>query len=537
MHEVQPASARPSPILHRDKDWLVVDKPCGLATHAGQPGELGAVEWLDLHLGIQAYVVSRLDRETSGALLLAMNPAASGRAQEIHESGAAVKIYEFYSGVDIRTQGQPDVWTRQDPLDGRTATTQFTRLGVICSTPGPGYSTPLVHYSARISRGRKHQVRRHAALSGIPLLGDPHYGGADFPRLCLHCVEIRWPEIPRPVRSPLPAGMAGLPENSARDGAFDLCRDRRGAWPAAVSDAFRVVNRREIPDLPAVIDVYGSWFDAVWYAEDVPLADAQAALAPFLDRAGKVWGVQGGVIRTHRRNPHGQTLVGESLVVGQRPPQVFAVAEHGLRFQINLLKTQHTGLFLDQRDNRARVGRLAPGRRIANLFAFTCAFSVAAAAERAEVVFSVDTARPCLNTGKANFQLNGLTDTGIGKFVQEDVRKWLRRQEKRRCADGAGCPPFGLVICDPPVFAASRDGGQFSLVKEWPWLAAQVAGLLEVRGDAFFANNHSTGDHAAYRQQLQEHFLEVTDLPAPLDFPVLPGRPPHVRAFHCRGPR
>jgi len=58
-------------ILYRDRSWLVVDKPTGMATHAGNPGELGVVEWLDLHLGIKAHVVSRLDRATSGALLLA----------------------------------------------------------------------------------------------------------------------------------------------------------------------------------------------------------------------------------------------------------------------------------------------------------------------------------------------------------------------------------------------------------------------------------------------------------------------------------
>ena len=71
-------------ILHQDKNWLVVDKPEGLATHAGKPGELGVVEWLELHHGLKTFVVSRLDRGTSGALLLALNPKASALAQRIH---------------------------------------------------------------------------------------------------------------------------------------------------------------------------------------------------------------------------------------------------------------------------------------------------------------------------------------------------------------------------------------------------------------------------------------------------------------------
>ena len=64
-------------IIHQSNNWLVVDKPAGLATHAGKPGELGAVEWLELHLGLKTHVVSRLDRGTSGVLLLALDANAS----------------------------------------------------------------------------------------------------------------------------------------------------------------------------------------------------------------------------------------------------------------------------------------------------------------------------------------------------------------------------------------------------------------------------------------------------------------------------
>ncbi|PIE75471.1 hypothetical protein CSA17_07300 [bacterium DOLJORAL78_65_58] len=82
-------------ILYRDDNWLAVDKPEGLATHAGKPGELGVVEWLRLHHGLETHVISRLDRGTSGVLLLARTAAASARAQEIHEQGLALKTYHF----------------------------------------------------------------------------------------------------------------------------------------------------------------------------------------------------------------------------------------------------------------------------------------------------------------------------------------------------------------------------------------------------------------------------------------------------------
>jgi len=112
-------------ILYRDQDWLAVDKPAGLATHAGHPGELGAVEWLALHLDLEAFVVSRLDAGTSGVLWLALHREASGLAQRLHEEGAALKTYVFLSPVDAREAGLPETWTRDDALDGHAARTAF----------------------------------------------------------------------------------------------------------------------------------------------------------------------------------------------------------------------------------------------------------------------------------------------------------------------------------------------------------------------------------------------------------------------------
>jgi 23S rRNA (cytosine1962-C5)-methyltransferase len=132
-----------------------------------------------------------------------------------------------------------------------------------------------------------------------------------------------------------------------------------------------------------------------------------------------------------------------------------------------------------------------------------------------------------------NFALNGLTEGGKGKFIQEDARKWLKRQQKRRREKPDEHQPLDLVICDPPVFASAKDGGKFSLVDEWPGLAAGVSALMEPAGVAVFANNHRSGDHAFYRRELEKSFGEVTDLRPPLDFPVFPRRPHHVRTFWC----
>ena len=514
-------------ILYRDDDWLVVDKPDGLATHAGKPGELGAVEWLSLHHGLETHVISRLDRGTSGVLLLARSAAASGRAQEVHEQGLALKTYHFL------TPARPasETWVCDEPLDGKEARTEFRTLG-----PGGRPSTAAGHgeltrVEARIRRGRKHQIRRHAFATGVPILGDREYGGENFGRVCLHCRQVDWPGLDEPLVSPDPPSFMALAAGEKPDLA--LCHDRRLQWLPTITDTFRAVHRDEVPGLPAAVDVYGPYFDAIWFDETADPRKAADRLDPVLGEISRRYGCRGGIIRTHRRNPHQRGLVTETRVLGEAPPDFFTVQEHGLQYEISLTRTQHTGLFLDQRDTRRRVFLAAEGKRLGNLFAYTCSFSVAAIAAGGEVAFSVDVARPGLNTGKRNFELNGLQDGGKGKFVQEDVRRWLERQLRRQEEKPDEWQDLDLMVCDPPVFASSKKGGKFSVEKEWPRLAEATRRLLGPGGQALFANNHRGGDHAAYRRALAERFASVTDLRPPLDFPVAEGRPHHVRLFWC----
>lgn len=532
-------------ILHRDDDWLVVAKPTGLAVHAPEPGRTGVVEWLALHRNETAHVVSRLDRGTSGVLLLARHAAASAEAQRIHEEAAAAKIYEFLSAADSVAAGAGQQWERDEDLDGKPARTCFRRLGAFA--PGPGAARvssdlapgqPLYHYRAEIARGRRHQIRRHAAATGIPLLGDGEYGGPDWPRLCLHCSELRWPGLAEPLRSALPASFTALFGGSAGETALHwaLARDRRGGWPATVGDAWRIVHRDEIPGLPVAIDRYGDRFNVIWFDEEREPDPDDPDLAYVLDALAADFGCRGGVLRGHRRNPHRRTLVDAVRTIGEPPRDTFSVVEHGLRYEIDLMRTQHTGLFLDQRDSRRRIALRAKNARLANLFAFTCSFAVAAAAGGAEVAFSVDVARACLNTGQRNFELNGLSEGGRGKFIQQDARRWLKRQLRRREEGPAEFQPLDLVVCDPPVFASSKDGGKFSLVEEWPRLARDVATLLAPDGAALFANNHRGGHDRTYGDALRQSFGRVEAQRPPLDFPVLGGRPPHVRIYFCTEP-
>lgn len=132
------------------------------------------------------------------------------------------------------------------------------------------------------------------------------------------------------------------------------------------------------------------------------------------------------------------------VIHGELPGEVIVFREHGLRFSANVVRGHKTGYFLDHRHNRKRVGELAQGRKVLDVFAYAGGFSVHALAGGAEEVVSLDISEQALGMAKENAALNGVAArhrTLAGDaFEQMEV---LRQKEDR----------FGLVIVDPPSFA------------------------------------------------------------------------------------
>ena len=505
------------PILHEDSQWLVLEKPTDLASHAPASGRGGLHEWLNLHLQHHFHLCSRLDKGTSGVMLLAKTGQAAAQAQQIHDNLQAHKRYIFLS----HQRHALEQWHQEQALDGKPCHSQFRLLD---SANG------LHCYEAVIQRGRTHQIRRHAGLAGVPILGDKQYGGQDFPRLCLHCRELSWPGIAASLHSPIPdsfrlamQGAKGLQLSAA------LAWERRLAWPLLISNCMRLVQRGELP-LEVSIDIYHHTLLVSSFSE--PGDEILARLQPVIDYlAGKV-DIAGGLLRHHNRNPH-QTKLSQKVESWGSPQRRPRAHEHGHYFSLDLDDRCHAGLFLDQRDSRQRLAQLARGKRLANLFAFTCSLSVVAAAAQAEVVFSVDLAGSSLERGKENFALNQLEKSGIGKFIKEDVRKWLARQLRKQQRDPATFAYWDIIICDPPVFASAGGGKGFHVEKQWPELARQIRQILAHDGIALFANNHRAGNDRYYQAVLEQHFSKVTINQPPLDFPQLTNMPPHVRIYWC----
>lgn len=295
-----------------------------------------------------------------------------------------------------------------------------------------------------------------------------------------------------------------------------------------VTDAYRLVHRDEAGAFS--IDRYGDWLLVTGYDETLPSKQLLKKIGAGLREIP----CRGGIVRTNLRDPHKRKLFSDLEPFGEPPPEAFTVTESGLKFEVSLNSSQHPGLFLDQRESRQRIAEISEGKRVANLFAFTCSFSVVAAAAGAEVAFSIDLAAGCLERGKRNFELNGLAESGRGKFIKEDARKWLARQVRKQKNDPSSFVPWDVIVCDPPVFAAApKKGDAFSVEKEWPALTDGIHQILADDGVALFANNHRSGDDGFYFSTLNHRFSKVTALPPPADFPSPLGGPPHVRIYWC----
>jgi len=141
------------------------------------------------------------------------------------------------------------------------------------------------------------------------------------------------------------------------------------------------------------------------------------------------------------------------VLAGPVPSGPVPFNENGLRFEADVLRGQKTGFFFDQRDNRARVGKLATGQRMLNVFAYTGGFSLYAARGGAPEVLSLDASAPALAAAERNFTLNGdLPAVAAARHTVLAADAFAALAELH----GRG-ERFGLVIVDPPALAKRED--------------------------------------------------------------------------------
>lgn len=198
------------PVLYRDEDLTVYNKPAGLVCHRSGSHRTDTLE--SAVPGVLR-AMNRLDRDTSGALVVACHQLAAAKLwRRIDKRYLAVVSgrLEGEGRIDLPLAREIPYEPRQIPdPDGRFALTEYSALGY-CA----GLDVTLLR--CRLLTGRMHQIRAHCAAIGHPLLGDALYGGDCrlFPRQALHCASVSFlhPVTDRPltVAAPLPEDLQAL---------------------------------------------------------------------------------------------------------------------------------------------------------------------------------------------------------------------------------------------------------------------------------------------------------------------------------------
>ncbi|MEG3753145.1 bifunctional 23S rRNA (guanine(2069)-N(7))-methyltransferase RlmK/23S rRNA (guanine(2445)-N(2))-methyltransferase RlmL [Psychromonas arctica] len=158
--------------------------------------------------------------------------------------------------------------------------------------------------------------------------------------------------------------------------------------------------------------------------------------------------------------------------------QRLVVQEGPAKIIVNLQDYLDTGLFLDHRPTRLRLGKMAAGKDFLNLFCYTATASVHAALGGAKSTTSVDMSNTYLNWGQENFQENGIK--GKHEFIQQDCIKWLQHAHEM----------YDLIFIDPPTFSNSkRMSDVFDVQDDHVALLTAASERVNSKGEIIFSNN------------------------------------------------
>ncbi len=215
-------------IVYEDTLILVVDKPSGVAVHGGSGVSHGVIELMRAARPGAPFLelAHRLDRETSGCLLLAKRRSALRTLQDLQRRGQIEKRYlALLSGRTRRGAWRADAPLRKNTLKSGERVVRVDAAGKVAVS----HFTVQARYpeatlvEVLLETGRTHQIRVHAAASGLPILGDPKYGDEEanrafrergLRRLFLHAssLRFRWPEtgLKYHIRAPLPQDLQGV---------------------------------------------------------------------------------------------------------------------------------------------------------------------------------------------------------------------------------------------------------------------------------------------------------------------------------------
>ena len=242
-------------------------------------------------------------------------------------------------------------------------------------------------------------------------------------------------------------------------------------------DCYRIYDA-DLPEYNVAIDVYPGHLVIQEYAapKDVPEEKAKRRLTDIIRASIQVTGVEANnVVLKVRQKQKGRSQYQKMA----QDSSNLEVNEYGVKLIVNLHDYLDTGLFLDHKITRRRIGEMAAGKDFLNLFAYTGSASVHAAVGGARSTTTVDMSNTYLEWAKQNMELNGR----VGRqhqFVQADCLQWLVKEQGS----------YDLIFIDPPTFSNSKRMDQsFDVQRDHIQLMENLKRLLREEGTIVFSNN------------------------------------------------
>lgn len=533
------------PRLFEDDQFLAVEKPAGLDV-GGQDDQLGVVEILKKvrTKGEDFFVVNRLSRYESGVLLLAKTSEAAEfvrtglKAGRVDQEFVAVVIGKMKERrVVVGTGTRPGRELAGRALVGARRGDRSKRVVRSSLHTAEPKGTTLLQLEqgerrtmirCHTSAPNTHVLRAQLRSAGLRLLGDNVHDPSHKRQLnentSLHLCKMTFHHPGLRTR----VGVTSAPPDfsAALSGGFDVERVLRAALARRLpiliektTDSFRLITG-PVEGLRGInAEVFGDV--VLLYVLDEKSDDRQ-----LLTRIGRWYMSELGVKSVYAK-PFVKKRVGADPEVenrlrsskpflGKPAPEQFAIRERNLKFHVRPYDGFSAGIFLDQRDNRARVHDSARGAAVLNLFAYTCGFSTAAALGGAASTTSVDVSARNLEWGKANFALNHI-DSAAHEFIRSDAIDYLRRAKRQEKS-------FDLIVIDPPSFAYGRGSKKdFSIVTDLPDLVAAAVEILRPGGGMMISTNYRKMSLRDFKELVKKgtgrRRCKVVDSPPlPLDF-------------------
>jgi 23S rRNA (cytosine1962-C5)-methyltransferase len=261
----------------------------------------------------------------------------------------------------------------------------------------------------------------------------------------------------------------------------------------------------DIPEVRAVVD---------WYAGHIVVAEYERTqtgpdwLPRMAEAAAKALGVP--PEKKHIKHRRTKTDEGPRYKKLGNHGQRFIVNERNLKFWVNLDDFLDTGLYSDHRETRVIIRDLAPGKDFLNLFAYTGAFTCAAAAGGARTTVTVDRSDTYSRWTKENLELNDLCGSQHA-LVQSDVMMYLEKTARAK-------QRFTLAFVDPPsFFRDQKKNTAFDISRDHPELIREVIKVMVPGSVIFFSTNHQRFEPRFYGLPVK-NLVELTPKTIPEDF-------------------